>query len=853
MSAWRFDSARFVAEVLKPVQDGWRPDEDLFRVYLLPPDVTEGATVRAALAEVNRQLGSQQYRGFKRACEQLRAQHESAVATLTDREKLAAHRREVADRGRRLGASLRQDLRGAPGMSASAIAARVRQSKGALTPTTVRAALAEIGARELDPVELPDSSEPRQWAGTANLLAQLRHDSLWEYFATTLGGTSPTARDLEKRRERLRVSRDAGTNAETTLLKRVQQWLEAGELVVVLRHELLSELATRVTYGYTEVVEAAEAATARLRPLGLPADAGTLAYATWCQHLASAGKEEPGWHDDYRAAIRELRLRHALAVLDGQPGLTDEWRERRAELSATLTGLDAELARCRALEPTDVETAVAGYQRIREKLADREIETAIERCRPAAPGSATATVDAGRVVLSWRASIATAGRIGYRVARGGTVVCEETAGLEAVDEDPPGGTPLTYQVHTLRDGNPSARPARTGTVTVLREVLELELRGEPDSISGRWRLPAGASGAVVSRDGRPLRDVRSSTFVDRDVRPGRSHDYMVCATYRLADGTTAESAGVHASARCQEIPAPVTDLAAELDGEEVTARWTPPPRGDVEVLALGPGVDPPDQDVVPVGRARSGGTVLKAVGPAGAGRLRGRLRAANKRQTLVPITVLGELAAIGTPCTVDTRHGSVRSLRLNRRGGTVQLTWEWPAGATTARVVWRTSARPTGPTDPDATVLDVTRVTYDSSGVSLPVPAGDHWFGVCTVLGDGAARSFGPLVLKQESTTRTVHYTIERASFWRRDRKVLVVRGEPGLELPVIVLTAKTGVRPLDADDGEQLLATDAGAVPVRADFTVPASLRRPVHLRAFAKNHGLVLVPSRPDQLVLT
>jgi len=853
VSEWRFDSARFVEEVLKPVQDGWRPDEDLFRVYLLPADVTDGRTVRAALAEVKRQLGGQQYRGFKRSCEQLREQHESATATLTDPARLSAHRRAVIERRSKLGATLRQDLRGAPGMSTSDIRARARGSRGALTPTTIRAALKEIGARELEPVTLPDTPEPRQWAGTPNLLAQLHHDSLWSYLAATLGGAAPTARDIEQRRERLRVSRDAGTNAETTLLKRIQQWLEADELVAALRHELLSGLAAHASYGYAEVAAATEDASERLRTLGLPADASSVAYAAWCRHLASATSTEPAWHADYRAAIRDLRLRQALAVLDGNPGLTDEWRERRADLAAQLTALDAEIARCKALESTDIEAAVAGYLRIRESLAEREIETAIERCRPAEPGWATAAANGGRVVVSWRPSTATAGRIGYRVTRDGVVVCEETGGLEAIDEDPPGGAPLTYQIHTLRDGNLSARAARTETIMVLREVLELDLRGEPDGISGRWRLPAGGSGAEVSRDGRPLRDVRSSTFVDRDVRAGRSYDYVVRVTYRLADGTTARSDGVHASARCQEIPRPVTDLAAELDGDEVTARWTPPPSGDVEVLVLGPGADPPDQEVVGVKKALSYGSVLRAVGPAGAGRLRGRLEAGNKRQNLVPVTVLGELAAIGPPCAVDVRHGSVRSLRLSRRGTTVQLTWEWPPAATTARVVWRTSVKPAGPTDPDASALDVTRVTYDSSGVSLPVPAGDHWFGVCTVLSDGATRSFGPLVWKRETTSANVNYAIERSRFWRPSRRVLVVRSQPGRELPAIVLTAKTSVRPLDADDGEQLLCVNAGATSVREEFTVPATLRRPVYLRAFSRDERAVLVPSRPDQLVLT
>jgi hypothetical protein len=201
---------------------------------------------------------------------------------------------------------------------------------------------------------------------------------------------------------------------------------------------------------------------------------------------------------------------------------------------------------------------------------------------------------------------------------------------------------------------------------------------------------------------------------------------------------------------------------------------------------------------------------------------------------------------------LDVRHGSVRSLRLRRLGGTVRLTWEWPAGASAARVVWRTGAKPTGPTDPEASVEDVTRVTYESRGVSLPVPQGDHWFGVCTVLSEDAELSFGPLVLKRESTTASVHYTVERDRWLRPGRRVLVVAGEPGCELPPIVLTARTQVRPLRPDDGEQLVRTEAATAPLRIEFRVPARLGRPVHLRAFSRDDRLVLVPAHPEQLVL-
>jgi hypothetical protein len=256
---------------------------------------------------------------------------------------------------------------------------------------------------------------------------------------------------------------------------------------------------------------------------------------------------------------------------------------------------------------------------------------------------------------------------------------------------------------------------------------------------------------------------------------------------------------------------------------------------------------------VPVAKARTYGQPVRAASSAGRGRLRARFDASAKRQKLLPVTVLGDLAAIGIPCVLDIRHGAVRSLRVDRLGPTVRLTWEWPAGATSARIVWRTATQPSGPTDPDASVLDVTRVTYDSRGVSITVPAGDHCFGVCTSLADGATRSFGPLVFEQESTPVSVRYSVKRAWPPRRARRILVVHGEQGVAVPPIVLVAKSGVRPLDANDGHQLLVTEAGVAPARTEFTVPSELRRPVYVRAFSRDEHVHLVPASPGQLVLT
>jgi hypothetical protein len=244
-------------------------------------------------------------------------------------------------------------------------------------------------------------------------------------------------------------------------------------------------------------------------------------------------------------------------------------------------------------------------------------------------------------------------------------------------------------------------------------------------------------------------------------------------------------------------------------------------------------------------RARRHGLPLRA-DLRGRGTLRGRVSAPGKQCTLVPITVLGDLAAIGAPLEVDARLSPVTALRLDRLGATVRLTWEWPEGTTAARVVWRRTVKPAGPTDPLASIMDVTRVAYDSRGVSVAVPAGDHWFGVCTSQSVDGVPSFGPLTLGREVTTGTAHYSIRRARPFSR-RRVLSVEGDR----PDLVLVAKSGVRPMSADDGEVLLRVQ-GDPAHGGEFEVPPILRRPVHLRAFSLDDHVVLVPSRPDDLIV-
>lgn len=857
MSGWSFDEARFVEEVLRPVQDGWPADQDLFRVYQLPLDATDEHVIATALDEINRQFGRQQYRALRRACELLSAQHPMAVELLLDRASRKAHYLQVRARLDKLMSMLRHRLNGAPGLPAAEVKNLVRSSNGAFTLATVRAALAELGARVRDPIDLPPAPQPSQWAQARGLLTQLRHRSVWSYLVDVpeLAGPATTQRQLDLRRGRLRVSRTADSTAETSLLKIVEGWLANGGLTAALRHEVVEELTREAEFGYPAVSHAAGAVGNRLAVLGLPADPEAVAYAAWCIRFGSADRE-PGWVEAYQSALRAGQLRAALTVLAGQPSLPAEWRRKSDELKVKLAELDDELARCRSLERVDVEAAVEGYLRLATELADPAIDSAIERCRPAPARDAVARADGGRVVISWQPSRSTAGRISYRVTRGDIVVADSVTACAVTDSHPPGGAPLVYTVCCERNGNAAADDAHTNPVTVLPEVEQPQLQGGSEAISGQWRLPDGANGAVVSRrEGSaaptPLRGQHITSFVDRDVRQGRTYDYRIRARYRLTDGSTALSDGIWMTASCQELPVAVTVLHVELDGEEIVASWMSPARGEVELLELHHGMDIPDPAVVPVSTARRYGTALAATGHRVRGHLRSRAPVHGQRLVLLPVTVLGELAAIGNACEVDPRHGHIRGLRALRLGSTVQLTWVWPPGTTEVRVLWRAQGKPAGPMDPDSSFLDLTRVGYDSKGFVMSVSPGEHWFGVCTMITLGAASTFGPLAIVRESTQREAVYRVRRRHLPPR-QWALVVEDPTNGELPPVVLLAKAGVRSMNSQDGQPVLRLPGGPSPMRGLFLLPKTLGRPIYLRAFALDDGLVLVPARPADLII-
>jgi hypothetical protein len=865
-AGWVFDDARFDEEVLRPVSQGWNPTENVFRCYLLAPDVTNLDVIQTALDGVlpgiNNGLRKVHYEGAARL---LKRRHDAARALLEDKVRRERHRAEVVAALRRLRGVVERelgDLRWAPPSFVDALADRLR---GAHTRREISAVLAELGRPVREPATLPGPSEPpRTYREVREALGLLDQPSLRGYLVARLGSLSPADADLERRRLALRTTASGETlTAEQKIIERLRRWIRAGELTDVLRAELRADLARRAQLGFaaTRAFAAEPSVAGQLATLGLPADADELAYAAVVAARSDGDRPaSASWQTAFEEALARRDPRGALAALETQAQLLPAQEQQRDRLRAQLREIDDRLATARALESRDPEAALAVYEQVAKVSDEPEVEQAFRRCRPAAPSTVQATAANDRVVVRWSPSDARIGTITYRILRAagrrptwadGTEVAAGVAETEVIDVGPPGGQPLHYAVFTLRDNNPSASPAVTGGALVMApDVTALEVRGGEGVLEGSWRLAEGASAARVTRTrpgGRPEPVAAGPTgfrdeAVDADVR----YLYEVRAEYRLADGSAIHSRGVTATGRTHARPAPVRDLVVTLEDSTVSATWTPPARGTVELRLCdrAPGQD--DGAVVSLLSLRSLGARLVGDGPLTPGELRAAVPAAGRTQWLVPLTVVEDTAVVGTARRLDARLSPVRNLAARRLGGNlVRLTWHWPGLAAEVLVGWKAGAPPSGPNDPDASFRRFTRALYEQDGADIALPAGDHTFLVCATAYVAGRQVYGPPAVVREGVRRRARYDVRpvgrrQALRGRLGRTyVLTVESLDGTSPPGVQLVARSRLVPLDPADGDLVVTITGGAEPtgrVEREFDLDRfrDAQRPLLLRAF-------------------
>jgi hypothetical protein len=865
MAGWQLDSARFAKEVFVPARAGWDVGRNLFRLFQLPLDVNDDELVEQAVRGVESHLKRSALAGVNAGVAgSLRHGFADYAATMRETSRRSAHRDQVRAERRDLAEQVRVDLRGMPALQPAELDALAARVASRFVRREVEELLAEARIAVREPVDLAVPPQPPQWSNLRLALRTLGRSGLAEYLAARGLGPRASAEDL--RRTRATVDRSASGDAltaEETVLTAVGRMVAAGTLAEALRRELVEELTEAADQGPAALQRALARPEVRKRvaALGLPA-VDDLAYALLCRVRPVGGADER-WREEVRHAMTARDLRSALDILDVRSGLPPDLVDLRTRLRAELAEVAAQLTAAIAEERGgDTETAAVRYQTVLRTCQDPAAEEGLRRCLPPAPAVASARVEGDRVVVSWTAAPVRAGEPTYRVVRradagrhAGRSELTGAVGTTAttfVDTDPPAGTPLGYEVSTVRAEVASARAAVAPSVVVLRAVDGLVAEVDDAEVRLRWRLPDGALGARVRRTGGPGGadpaspvDVSAATTTayDPTVTSGHHYTYAVEAAYDQG-GTRTYAAQVTVEAHPQAPPDPVTDLTLhEQEGGTALVRWTPPLQGRVELRQVL--TAPPTSGTILAADADLGEAVPAVRREAGGVRI--VLPADGRRRWLVPLTVAGELGAVGAAVEHDRRLPPVVDLQAHAQGPIVRLTWVWPGRAGEARVLVRVGAPVEGPHDPAAAVHRISAAVYGQSGFRVPgQPGVAQWFAVGVTAYDDGREVYGPLTQVTLAARPTARYAIRPAG---RGRRRLVVTG--AAPLPAVQLRYRVTSPPLRRDEGESLLTltpSTADDETMSAEFDLPRA--RPLHLRAFALDVATDLVPDHPEQL---
>jgi hypothetical protein len=885
-----FDPERYTDEVIKPLRGLKQlPDGDLARRYAIEPDVKTKAAIEERLRKVrgywNQNSTGQSNRAvvcrmLLAADEQLLRQHGQAMLEPAWWQR-QLHQDDA--RQRDAASKLTADLAGGYGTVGKITKPRLdvllAQFPG-LSQAHVDQALQTAGVRLVEGIDLPATSGLDRVVyhslgsqlgklGAATIVALL-HPDLRAPFTLARGFAVPSNPRIrldraaldERIREAERLADSDDVRARKSALGVLRTAVQGG---AGLRDIALFQVVDRLrALAGVPVPTLVRAAT----DLGLEKDDAELVVLS----LPNTAGEPTNPADEVRALLEEGRLRaaqQALAALS----TTDPDTVAVKEL------VDQARARVEQLVRAATDAVGAGKEdearRLLLQAGDlaRDDDDVAHRLRrlPMSPAREVTAVAAGAAVqLGWQAPTGAADDVRYRVVRtegraaaspqdGATVV--ETTQRSGTDPRPPVARQLHFAVFTSTDGQTWSRPA-AATVVVTPPVADVALRGDPDRVTGTWRVhPNTVTVRVRRSEGRPGSSpldgtaiaAQRSSFADTAVREGTEYFYTLIAVYHDEQGGDLESATARASVVPRAAAQPVTGLTAEAlsvanDVARIRLSWPFVPGQVVRVRYADQAPPWPVEGVVAPSelerygveaagdvRHRGDDAVLEADVPAG-------------HHVFVPFSIGGTGAVIGRPVGVAVVNPP-RQVEVRRTGARAAVSWVWPPGISLAELTW-TENGGTG------TVRRITKGQYQDEGCTVTVgPAG----GLVSV----RAIAVGPLgETKSPPTTTTVDGQALRLSYRLNRPSWLAARkGEPwriritadntcsGVEVSLVV--AHGLVVPLRPEQGVVVQRftglTFAGGVPVDLEMQPPQGLRKPYWVKCFVTRPLSVMVVDPP------
>lgn len=244
-----------------------------------------------------------------------------------------------------------------------------------------------------------------------------------------------------------------------------------------------------------------------------------------------------------------------------------------------------------------------------------------------------------------------------------------------------------YAIFSAWGETTSMKAATSDAVLRTGKVFNLKATAIDGNAHLSWENPVGSTMAEVRilPEVQKVRHIRGTEAVFKDLQNGQEYEVAVSALYSdpLRPGKLICSPSEIVRVLSTSRPDPVKDLTAELRGRNVHLKWTPAKMGEVQIRVA----DRPPQDGWE-------GTIVDQSQVQSIGRLIPRCSKNSAevelppsgQMFLVPVTINGSNAAIGTWCQVAQLPEVIDFRTRPLSDGILELTWVWPRGIKTVGI-----------------------------------------------------------------------------------------------------------------------------------------------------------------------
>lgn len=559
-------------------------------------------------------------------------------------------------------------------------------------------------------------------------------------------------------------------------------------------------------------------------------------------------------------------------------------RQWRHEIDKRIAEVETWLAKAREHERNrQLEEAATVYLEAQRLATDAdEARKGLLRCPPQPPLNVRAQLQTGQVQIEWMASAST-GEIEYLIVgkrdtaptscEDGQVIAR-TSEMFCQDKTAQPGSVIYYAVCAERHGARSRLIPAKGLL-IAREVDQFTLGVRNGAVHGSWQFnaPNGRvrifrkeGHAPAGREGDEIKPSGTHHFVDRAVQLGRVYYYRALVEYHTSSGEQVFTAGRLSSVRPEAPPQKLSSFNIAAEPDRLVFSWTPVASGEVKIYRTNRELPWPEGAQIHVGQLTELGLPLDGIFDRNGNRQAQDL--SPPRQTLVhytAVTVSGDVAVVGARQRFIATE-DVSELRADDRGHYLQLLWRWPDGCQSAVVAWRTDTHPQDTNDPLAVKRRIARGEYERQGgfrVEKPLSQ-PYYFAVFAAVEISGVTVYSPALRPDAraalrlSQQIGLHYSIEPVSWYRRNRKKLVLKTEQDIPtLPELVLVARPqGLQPRRIEDGLTLEKFSGLSLNAQTETILEFSLEgvvRPVYLRLFFRDPAAYqrfqLFDPPPDQ----